>query len=1724
MTVVAVLAIFHAIASFAGQGASRMLYTAPNSTFIENPSGDSVVTINDTSGSIATLQTSINNARSANPNSIIVILLLNGGTYTVSSSSLVLGSQECLVGSGATIQAANPSVTVPLVQVTLGATNVSLAGGTFNGDGANINAIYGAGNNRVNVDKVTVLNCGSDCIQLNGNGSGTFDNELTVTRCDASGSPGHAGISIWNATQAVCVDNNCHNNSVGIWLGNCAYCIVANNTCETNTTGIDFNSGSNNYIANNTCNNNGMGILLDGSGSTTASDSLGGNSVAGIKSSGSGNVYADNLFTAGNFTNFINGGSGDDVVAYKGSLNASGQNYFYPPLIDSQHTNTIVNGRGRTDITNSATTTIDSVQSQYNAAFAANPGNVIVLHLNGAYTVGANPLTLSNDTCVLLGGTIQINSSTSASCAISATSSSYISISGGIIDGGTSTPPSKGRNGINFSSVGMFQIDAVTLQHFGANSTRVGGSDVIHVSGGSTPRIFTRCTINGGSARGIWMQSSGIRTLVSDNTITDVQMDGVDCDSSTSVSLVKFNTLTNDTRYGVFVEQSASYNCILGNICNYDSSYGVGCYNNSATPRGPTAYNSVICNSILGGGGLRNGSTGTNIVTSSDNFFFNNILASTSIHSDIYGTQDYYSQNYLSGTSLSTSASTVFFNSTDVSSNLFVQDSNSGLAVLVQGASTANGASVVIGPASGLGNDQWALIPTDSGYYQIRNKNSGLDMNVSGASTNAGALVVQWPFGSGQNDQWMPMSAGNGLNCLINRHSGLALDVPSILPGTQLDQQPYSGAAGQQFNLTGITPGAAPSFSMSASPASQTVIASNSTAFTVTVFTNAGFSGPVTFNVSGLPANAGASFTPPSLSGSGTSILTVTTSNNTPIGVYVLNISGSNAALTNNYGVNLVVSSATAALPGTLVWTGASGTDTNWSTSQNWTNVTVGGYGPPGTNNTLIFTNAAAVTASAPTAPGSGVVNPANISDLVDTSFAIGGLMDFANTASTSPVYHNIGIANGATLTVFTNMQVGGFTQFLFGDNNVTTLTVSGTGATLQITNGGLTVSQDAANGPSNNAVLDLSGLDTLAMNGTQIRVGVEGSGSFHHASGIIYLAKVNTLTLNTAGYSDSANTGSPGSGNPALYIGHNGSAFGNGSQLYLGINNSLFMDYATIGRGDKNALMAFNPAFLNQSPSVYIRGTNGDPTRVGVYVIGDGSAGAQANSAPSTNDFTGGTVDAMINYLCVGRGRSGNNSTVGGSGVLTFNNGTINANTLAVGFTYPSGSNSPAIGVVNVNGSGTLTINSNLFLAQAANVAGQTAFPQATLNLNGGTVEATNIAGGGGTSTINLNSGTLDLQAGNPFAGSLAGISSLSIGAVGAAAGALLENAATISSAGAITIAPNGTLAGDAFISAPGLIVNGTISPGVNGIGATTNSGLTTLGAGGTYVVAVQDATGAPGTGWDFLQANGLLNIQANNGNPFTIELQSFANNAPGNAADFNYATNYDWTIATAVGVITNFSANKFNVDSSQFENDLAGGYFYIRTNGNSLVLSFANNHSPSAGTVTLYRTGSTKAIPVANLASNWSDPDGDPVELAGVNSSSANGVNNVGTDGNFIYYTNANVVADTIFYTVQDVRTNPPAVYQPGDTVLTAVGEIVILPPPPIGNVTINQGALAFSGSGGIPGANYYILASINAALPLGQWTMIATNTFDAYGNFNFTNLADPDSPRLFYLLQLQ
>ncbi|GAC1702375.1 MAG: hypothetical protein NVS9B4_07650 [Candidatus Acidiferrum sp.] len=110
------------------------------------------------------------------------------------------------------------------------------------------------------------------------------------------------------------------------------------------------------------------------------------------------------------------------------------------------------------------------------------------------------------------------------------------------------------------------------------------------------------------------------------------------------------------------------------------------------------------------------------------------------------------------------------------------------------------------------------------------------------------------------------------------------------------------------FKFPGCGAPATPDFGLTASPSSQTVVQGASTTYTATLTPSGGFTGTVTFSVSGLPAGASGSFSPPSVSGSGTSTLTVLTSATTPAGSYPLTITGTSGTLIHSTSVTLVVS------------------------------------------------------------------------------------------------------------------------------------------------------------------------------------------------------------------------------------------------------------------------------------------------------------------------------------------------------------------------------------------------------------------------------------------------------------------------------------------------------------------------------------------------------------------------------------------------------------------------------------------------------------------------------------------------------------------------------------------------------------------------------------------------------------------------------------------------
>jgi autotransporter-associated beta strand protein len=443
-----------------------------------------------------------------------------------------------------------------------------------------------------------------------------------------------------------------------------------------------------------------------------------------------------------------------------------------------------------------------------------------------------------------------------------------------------------------------------------------------------------------------------------------------------------------------------------------------------------------------------------------------------------------------------------------------------------------------------------------------------------------------------------------------------------------------------------------------------------------------------------------------------TTTLTVTTTTGTPVGTYVVqivadtnfppgvNITPKTNFFTLNVGAVFVPQKA---------WSPA-GVNTNWSTAANWTN-----SGVPTISNDVVFIDLGATNAAG------------TVDNVVDSSFSIGSL-----TYGQTNLYHTTLIPSGVTLTV--GGTAGGLVAGTGTDSGISQLTtaaITGAGGKLTVTNKSANINIGQAHSTTDNvislaqATLDLSGLDEFTATVSRLVVGVDLT--IKGSSGVLNLAKTNTLTATA------------GSAAPQIDVGDNSQAGGTptiSSILRLGQTNGLYADSVVVGRGKTDgsgALMQFNSAFT--SPTVYFRGTNGSSSRVGTWFIGDGY-GSRTFYAYGTCDFSLGTVNALVDTMYVGRGAStayGAGANNPGYGTLIFGAGTIDVNTLQVGY---STANAAGAGTVNANG-GSLLVNTLLELGHNGG--------SATLNISNATVSANSGISVGGPTTIAMLGGTLN-------------------------------------------------------------------------------------------------------------------------------------------------------------------------------------------------------------------------------------------------------------------------------------------------------------------------------------------------------------------------------------------
>ncbi|TAK94400.1 MAG: hypothetical protein EPO07_16750 [Verrucomicrobia bacterium] len=435
----------------------------------------------------------------------------------------------------------------------------------------------------------------------------------------------------------------------------------------------------------------------------------------------------------------------------------------------------------------------------------------------------------------------------------------------------------------------------------------------------------------------------------------------------------------------------------------------------------------------------------------------------------------------------------------------------------------------------------------------------------------------------------------------------------------------------------------------------------------------------------------------------------------------------------------------------TNVWSGASLTDTNWSTGGNWSSLAA-----PGAADDVQFLDAgSSMSAGSP-------------NNSVDASFA--GTIRSLRYANQNG-FHTTVVANGKTLNI---TGAGSLTAGTLADvpaGITMRANVTGIGATLNVNNpaGNFVVQQSASGSGNPNATLDMSGLDAFSANVNRIGIGtssikISSGALLDRLTGTVWLAKTNIIA---AAYSDTLQAYLAAGANNSLEIAKNTGNHGGTCYLYLGEVNVMYLDSLGIGRDKSAGWMGFNPSFTNSNPTLVLLGINGSSSRVKWWGIGDVEGGSSGASSFGTCDFGIGTIDAFVDTISLARdGNSGHTASTPSTGTLIFLSGSIDANTLIVGnqslglITDTTGN----LGTINVGSNATLIVNSNLVLGYTTQNSVAATNTGGTITVNTGTLRANMITVGtnSANNTITVNGGTLTVS--NTVASPAKGLTTLSL------------------------------------------------------------------------------------------------------------------------------------------------------------------------------------------------------------------------------------------------------------------------------------------------------------------------------------------------------------------------
>jgi hypothetical protein len=333
-----------------------------------------------------------------------------------------------------------------------------------------------------------------------------------------------------------------------------------------------------------------------------------------------------------------------------------------------------------------------------------------------------------------------------------------------------------------------------------------------------------------------------------------------------------------------------------------------------------------------------------------------------------------------------------------------------------------------------------------------------------------------------------------------------------------------------KFSNCGAPP--TPDFSVSALPASQTVVQGSPASYTVTVTPSGGFTGDVSLSAGVLPSGATATFSPASIAGgSGTSTMTVSTLSTTPTGSYTVTITGASStpSISHNSTVTLIVNAAPtpnfslSASPSNVTITqGSNGTSTITITRSNGFNsgVNLSASGLPSGVTAVFNPNQAVSTSSTLTMTASGTATTGT------TTFTVTGTSTTGSPTHTTTITLTVNAAGTPNFSLSASPSNVTITQ---GGNGTSTITItrsngfnSGVNLSASGLPSGVTAVFNPSQAVSTSSTLTMTASSTATTGTTTFTVtGTSTTGSPTHTTTI-------TLTVNAAGTPNFSLSASP--------------------------------------------------------------------------------------------------------------------------------------------------------------------------------------------------------------------------------------------------------------------------------------------------------------------------------------------------------------------------------------------------------------------------------------------------------------------------------------------------------------------------------------------------------------------------------------------------------------------